>query len=61
MLIYNITTGASNLIWQPLFFCLFSDKYPNEQVPTLDEMVELCLEIDLMMFIDVKSNVKLVR
>lgn len=33
--------------------------FPNERIPTLDEMVELCLANDLTMFIDVKSNVKL--
>lgn len=44
-----------------MFLCLHSHLFPNERIPTLDEMVELCLANDLTMFIDVKSNVKLVR
>lgn len=45
----------------PVFLCFHSYLFPNEHIPTLDEMVELCLANDLTMFIDVKSNVKLVR
>lgn len=35
------------------------DRFPNERIPTLDEVIEFCLANNLLMYIDVKSNVKL--
>lgn len=32
------------------------DKYPNEKIPTLEEAVVLCLDLQLKMFIDVKDS-----
>ena len=39
----------------------FRAAFPNERIPTLEEMIQECLENDLLMFIDVKSNVAKVR
>lgn len=32
------------------------NEYGHETVPTLDEAVQLCLELDLKMYIDVKGD-----
>eukprot|EP00914_Ancora_sagittata_P024387 GHVO01048622.1.p1 GENE.GHVO01048622.1~~GHVO01048622.1.p1 ORF type:complete len:204 (+),score=14.85 GHVO01048622.1:243-854(+) len=34
-------------------------QFPDERVPSLEEMVELCLELNLKMYIDVKGSAKL--
>ena len=34
---------------------LFKEDFPEEKVPTVDEFVDLCLELDLKMIIDVKT------
>ena len=49
-------------IWILLSVVLFySQAFPNERIPSLEDAVKVCLDLDLKMFFDVKGNSKLVR
>lgn len=53
VIIYMSSNGGVTLI---LYLLLYRDKFPDEKIPTLEEAVELCLELQLKMFIDVKDS-----
>jgi len=33
----------------------YRDNFPNEHIPCLDEVVDLCISLGLQMYIDVKA------
>ena len=43
------------------YFLNYRSKFPECKIPTLEEAVQLCLELKLKMFIDVKGNSSLVK
>ncbi len=36
------------------------EQFPNEKVPMLEEAVQLCLELGLKMYLDIKGSARLV-
>lgn len=39
----------------------FRDKFPNEKIPTLEEVVELCSSLELKMIIEIKKGTKVLE
>ena len=39
----------------------FRDKFPNEKIPTLEEVVELCSSLELKMFIEIKKGTEVLE